>query len=338
MISLHYAMIKGEGHQADYDRLFEHVFKDIGLNVCPSPIGWREIFSSAPLFFSWLDCGPVFLLKALGTGFLRSFMGLKTVGILFRPKDCFNENKPQNTLKRLALSVLRTRPEMHILSLIPYEAYPNAAKVSSTWIYDPQLWDLEYIVPNVDDWPKSFETDIFVAANGRKIVATIGRQDESKGFFAFADLWRHNSAVREKFLFVVAGKISPAIYDQAKAFETSGGFLLNRRIDNDELFRLYALTDVVWSCYAPSYDQSSGIFGRAVQFGKPAIVRAKSFIETLGIELGHPTLGIPYDDIETSGKKLIAWQALPTEKSVCEERVKRMRAHSMAILKEALCS
>jgi hypothetical protein len=47
------------------------------------------------------------------------------------------------------------------------------------------------------------------------------------------------------------------------------------------LVALYKVSDVVWACYSPEYDQSSGELGRALQYKKAVIVRARSIAENL---------------------------------------------------------
>lgn len=329
MKKLHYGVVTDSEHQADYDKLFHAAFNENGFSPVTTRIGLPVLLSSTPLFFSSMDRGFALLFKVLSVCFVRSLMNRKTGSILFRPKACFHTNNPLYILKRWVLALIRNMPGVTIFSIVPYPVYPHAAKVSSTWIYDPQLWDLHYLGAPGADVPQPFEAELLAAAKGRKIVATLGRQDESKGFAAFVDLWCASPALREKFLFVAAGKIAPACQDKAKAFESAGGFLLARRIEDAELMRFYTLADMIWSCYAPAYDQSSGIFGRAVQFGIPAIVRATSALQELSALVAHPSLAIPFTNPAQAAQALLAWNAAKRTPEETQQTVESIRRQAL---------
>lgn len=47
----------------------------------------------------------------------------------------------------------------------------------------------------------------------------------------------------------------------------------DRIVTDDEILRLYKVADLAWCCYAPDYDQASGVFGRALQTGVEPVVR-----------------------------------------------------------------
>ena len=55
--------------------------------------------------------------------------------------------------------------------------------------------------------------------------------------------------------------------------------------------------DLLWCCYNPIYDQSSGIFGRAIQIGRPTIVRKGSCLEGWQKEYGFG-FAVDYGDID----------------------------------------
>jgi hypothetical protein len=112
--------------------------------------------------------------------------------------------------------------------------------------------------------------------------------------------------------------------------------LLDRHIDDAELFCLYRNADLVWSCYAPDYNQSSGIHGRAVQLGIPVVVRKGSYIDALGETLSHPSLALPYGAIGESISLLQKWNPRRVDQERTESLVRHMRDHSLSVLADAL--
>jgi hypothetical protein len=80
---------------------------------------------------------------------------------------------------------------------------------------------------------------------------------------------------------------------------------------------------------------ASGIFGRAVQYGTPAIVRAGSYLEKLSAELDHPAILIGWNDI-AGAARLLAPGRLPTRLDQPLSLVQRLRARSVATIQAAL--
>ncbi len=95
-----------------------------------------------------------------------------------------------------------------------------------------------------------------------------------------------------------------------------GGLLIDRRLDDAELESLYVVSDVIWSCYAPEYDQASGIFGRALQLGVPVIVRRGSLLHRFASGIRSPVLPLEFGDV--SGGARLLTQDLPGRLSGAE--------------------
>jgi hypothetical protein len=112
--------------------------------------------------------------------------------------------------------------------------------------------------------------------------------------------------------------------------------LLDRRIEDAELFALYGIADLVWSCYAPDYNQSSGIHGRAVQLGVPVVVRKGSYIDALSETLSHPSLALPFDDMSEAVSSLLKWNPRRVDPEYSASLVRKMREHSLSVLADAL--
>ena len=330
-----YVSDSGDGHHTDFDRLFEAAAPDIGISLqkvsCPS----QASDPRDPLFYSMFDRAPRQTFQALCIAALRSFRGRKTVGLFFRPGSCFSQGSIKYFVRRILFGIVSRLPHVHILSLVPFEVSPTFSEVATNWIYDPQLWDIPYLgIPPLDK-PENLEALLSEKAQGRRIIVALGGQNRTKGFDYFTEIWHASPAIREAYLFVAAGKVVEKSQSSAEQFERDGGLLINRRIDDAELFYLYGKAHAVWSGYTPDYDQSSGIHGRAVQLGLPVIVRQNSLIETLGKIIHHPTRALPFDNASAAAHLLLNWQPTSVNQSTQEALVQKLRAHSITVLAKA---
>ena len=131
---------------------------------------------------------------------------------------------------------------------------------------------------------------------GREVLLVAGYLEVSKGLCFLQDLLESGVAGLERYCVVCAGVLGP---DSSKfqRLLARADLVEARHLSQEELFSLYGVADVLWCCYPPERDMSSGIFGRALQFSKPTIVRQGSMIHRLQTERGS---GIAVDFDETS--------------------------------------
>src|ERR1700685_4165033 len=191
----------GEGHHDDYYRLFAAAAIAIGVSLQFMPRSRSVARRRGIWFYSMFDTWATETTRASLAALFRSLVGKKTIGLLFRPGDCFIERSIKSSFRRILFGVVSRLRNVHLLSIFPFAVSPEISSVATSWIYEPQLWDLQYLgVPDLQS------------------------------------------------------------------------------------------ADLVWSCYAPDYNQSSGIHGRAVQLGIPVVVRRGSYIDALGKSLSHPSL------------------------------------------------
>lgn len=262
-----------EGHRGELYDVLDKLFRISSSRSLAAALLARE-----PVLIPMIEAEP---LRYVVLAALRSLVGRTTAGFLLRPKPLFAPVSVRHRLKRLALRWLKRFPGASTISFLPFDVEPRLADVATHWIYDPQFWDLHYpqdVTHQVagGELTRTAKAD----AGGRTICAALGRQDESKGFEGFASLYASRADLRDRFLFVVGGSVIPALQGEVERLRACGGMVLNRFIERAELFDLYYGADLVWCCYVPTYDQSSGVFGRAVQLGIPVVVRAGSMIET----------------------------------------------------------
>jgi hypothetical protein len=68
---------------------------------------------------------------------------------------------------------------------------------------------------------------------------------------------------------------------------------------------LFRAADAAWCCYPPERDLSSGIFGRAVQFGIAPIVRQGSVLGVLAADVPN-AISLRYGDAVAARAALLA--------------------------------
>ena len=161
----------------------------------------------------------------------------------------------------------------------------------SDWIFDPQLWDLRYLAPQ-GDLSDRFNKMMLTLDREKIVISFVGRVSRRKGAKQFFELVVN---APQNYLFIVAGKIDHDIGQNIKKSQFSNVHFLDYYVSDDELLEVYRISNYVWACYDISCDQSSGIFGRAVQLQKVPIVREGSYIESLAkfLKVKHVSLSIP---------------------------------------------
>jgi hypothetical protein len=331
-----YVSKDGDGHHAEYDRLFEAALAPLKISLHRVPAARFSADAKAPLFYAFLDTRPTETIAALGRAAVRSFRGRATIGLFFRPGDCFIKGSFKAAVRRVLFRFISRLPHVHILSILPPEVFPRLREVATDWIYDPQLWDLNYLSDASTEPSTQIADQLAVASRGRRFLIALGTQSKTKGFDYLVDVWCASARLREEYICVVAGKVAASSTAQAKRFVDHGGVLINQRIANSDLFYLYKRADMIWACYAEGYDQSSGIHGRAVQLGIPVLVRKDSCIDRLGKMLVYPSLGLPADGAAAAAEQILGWQPGAIDAARRKETADKMRLRSLSVLVSAL--
>jgi hypothetical protein len=280
-----------DGHRLNWVRYFEREAALMQRSYAVEPSLARAMAVPGPLIIPMLEQRTM---KNLAVMAMRALRGRRTLCLVLRATYAVRSRGVGFAVKRALLRVVRRLPGAGLLSILPVALEPRTGALLTGWIYDPEICDLGEDVLLRTPAPEI--AALRDRAAGRMIVVALGRQVEGKGFGFFCDLWAASPEVRERCLFVSAGTVAPELAAQAERFAAAGGVLMNARISDGQLFDLYAVTDAVWCCYSPEYDQASGIFGRAVQFGKTAIVRRGSYVERFAEMIGHPAPAIGWHD------------------------------------------
>ncbi|AGH43159.1 hypothetical protein [Paraglaciecola psychrophila] len=249
------------------------------------------LFSRKPLLFLMVEeCFFIYWLISV----VRSIFKLKTVGLVFRAKECTVSNTFKHKLKRFFLKNIKKNQNATSLSIIPFFVCPAIENICDDWIYDFQFCDIDFLYTLTDlVQVKLFVNELNSLANGRKIICAIGKQDESKGFDQFITNYINSESLQKDFSFISGGKISGISDSLITKFEDVGGIIFNKKITDSELVALYEASDFIWACYSPLYDQSSGILGRGLQFNKTVIVRKNSVAESISVNLEASFITMP---------------------------------------------
>ncbi len=273
-----------EGHRAEYYALMARL---IGSTRTSSL--WRALWARQPVLDGAIEAsvGSYVMLCVL-----RALMGRRTAGILFRPLPLIEGGLLRLRIKRWLLATINRLPGVYTLTILPFALEPRFARFANGWILDPQYWDLHYPEDVDGNRPAgAFAQSIRETAGARGVVVAIGRQDSAKGFDMFARLYTARADLRETWHFAFGGRVVECdVGEHLKEFIAAGGQAHATYISHDELLDLYAAADAVWCCYAPDYDQASGVFGRAIQLGLPVIVRKGSLLEKTCLVEGLPHL------------------------------------------------
>ena len=264
------------GHRQSYQDLFTRMFD---LTPSMGRIGRRnfaELVRAQSLLFGTIDDDyRGFFIVSLA----RAFLGRRTVGLFLRPQTCFGYSGLRYTIKRFAFMALKPICLVSVFTIVPFSVAPQYRRVATGGVLDPQLWDIEAdaTVPCDAD----MTTRVRTAAQGRRVLAFLGTVSAGKGIEFLLDLMTDPAWPHDQLLPVVAGRFPDDTQPLSAQLSDAGALVLDRFISEDELQTLYTCADLVWACYRSDYDQASGIFGRAIQFGKTPVVRAGSLIASL---------------------------------------------------------
>ena len=292
---------KPGGHRGPYVSLFADKLQFSGLIAPPSFRVMRQLIATPRLLLATFEESlPMFSIVLAA----RAVLGRPTAGIFLSPQRCFIKSELKCRLKKLAFMIYKRVPGLTLFTITPFSLEPRFAEVANVGAYDPQYWDMHDGESITLPKPTAFSDEILKQASGRSIICLPGSLNAEKGFPFLAEILQANPSLSDSVLVVAAGKVQANASDAARIFVANGGVLFNRRIEDDELESLYRIANAVWCCYEPRYDQASGIFGRAMQFGIPVIVRKSSLIERFAASTPLPVISVAYGDKQQAASLL----------------------------------
>jgi hypothetical protein len=271
-----------EGHRLGYSKFLGKIF---GLKPCCEPLSAKLFFAlikAEKLLFATFDDTPIF---GFAVATARMALGKKTAALILRPNACFTnvgaswKSRLKTMLRRHLFICLNNLPKVTLVSLIQPEIDGRISQIAGKFAIDPEFWDMHDGTKLREPASSSLAEEIEFAAVGRKVISISGTLTTLKGFGFLAEILAKHPEIKDEILVVATGKTMQDSEEVGQKFVANGGMLVDRYLDDTEIESIYRVSDLVWSCYAPSYNFSSGIFGRAVQFCVPAILRKTSYLE-----------------------------------------------------------
>lgn len=265
------------GHRLSYVKIFEEEF-----NSKRKTLG-DGFFSKDVLFFLMIEeCFFTYFFVSI----LRSMFGYKTAGLLFRVLPTINSNSVKMQLKYHMLRFLKSLSKIHIVSIVPFYIDKKISRIADVWIYDPQLWDLSAEDISIFEKALNDANSVSYKDNNEYLISLIGSQNKLKGFSYLLENFRRFD---KKFTFFFLGKLDTEMHDLINyknlTKEING---VNRFVSDSEIITQYALSDYIWCFYDETYDQASGVFGRAIQLNRCPIIRKNTMIEKMCVKEGMP--------------------------------------------------
>jgi len=229
--------------------------------------------------------------------FLRSLLRKKTIGIMLSPWDCFRPNVLKDKLRRFAFIALKRLAHVKIISIIPFDMDERYRDIADCWIYDPEFWDM-HAVEERRALVRNLSRSVESISIGKIKLLYLGGVNSEKGFDFLAKLFLENKELFLKFDLWVVGKIPKPYMYTAKQLRKAGAHIVDEFVTDERMFEFINQSSVMWSCYCPRYDASSGIFGRAIQFGKLPLIRTSSRLEKLAGLLGKQIVTFEFGNLD----------------------------------------
>ncbi len=324
------------GHRGPYVKLFASLLGFEGL-CQPAGVATLQRLIAAPrLVLATFDDDLPMFTPAVA---IRAVLGRPTVGIFLSPQRCFVTSELKCRLKKIAFKVYRRVPWLTLVTITPFDIEPRYAEVANLGAHDPQYWDLHDGTQIVHPPPSGLSREIVEEARGRAVLCLPGSLSHEKGFGFLADTLAADPGLAQRLLVVAAGKVLPNARGSVERFTSHGGKLVDRRLEDAEIESLYTVADAIWCCYAPGYDQASGVFGRAMQLGVPVVIRSGTLIEAVASGTSLPVLVGEFGDAARMAKLLslpLPGRLKGAELSLHGERIQSWRQHFIHVVENAL--
>ena len=273
-----------KGHRPSYFQVFE---KELGFPSLASPVRGRflQLLRVPKLFCLTIDD---YLLTFFCLALFRALRGRPTLGLSLRVENMFHRLTLRRFAKRFIYKSILRLPRTVVLSLKPFYLEPRLSEIVGAWIYDPQWWDLQVTSSSVTSTPASashpWKNQLTHPLKLKKpLVVLPGHQSLIKGL----EIFTHFAQRNPQYACVCIGPNMDIPETFWEAFRRAGGFAILTPLSEEDLSEIYKNAEVIWACYRADYDQSSGIFGRALQRGKKVCVREGSFLHQFALVIGE---------------------------------------------------
>jgi hypothetical protein len=255
--------ISNAGHRARDAEVLSQVLDGTVLFVAPKRALRRLLSHAGPLVWQTADYAVVWFTLVAA---LRTLLGRRTVGICYRNGRTAYGKSRRRIIRKILFRMWNMFPFCTALTT----SVPVFAERSSTFMYDVEWWDLTAAPLPVVSLP--------TLPSPGKTLMFLGDVSEWKGTDFFVDCAMEAAARKSDWRFVMVGaveKLSPA---QRARLSDAGATIIAGPKDDAAFVSYMRQADMLWCCYSPFYDQTSGIFGRALQLNKASVVRKESLL------------------------------------------------------------
>jgi len=272
--------VSASGHRRRGAEVVAKTVDGTVLLEAPGSAFRRLLRHRGPLIWQTADYEPVEFTKL---ALCRSLFGRRSIAICFRNNFNRQRNHLRNILSEAVFWLWRRLP-----FCTAFTTCPRSENLSSdAFLFDTEWWDVTAMpVPIVDVPP----------LQPGPTLMFMGTENYLKGFPFFLNCAVAAAARQMKWNFVIVGSTHELNADQRAAMNRAGVKTIEAADDRVFLTCLRR-AHLLWCCYNPAYDQSSGIFGRAVQFGVPTIVRKNSLLAECQIAFGRG-IAVDYGDVD----------------------------------------
>lgn len=237
------------------------------------------LFSKKPLLFLMVE-ESFFIFFIVSVA--RSIFFLKTSALMFRVNFLTDEIEFKHIVKKFFCLFLTKTKLGTLISIVHSDVLPDVKYYCRHSIYDFQFWDRNYLEENVDYLDAAgLVNEISYTSKEKRTIVAIGKQCPEKGTDILIQTFLTDHNLRDNYTVILAGKLSNISSSSVNEFKRLGGVVVDRFISQSELVAMYKLADFIWCSYHESYDQSSGVLGRAIQYNKTPIVRSGSMAEKI---------------------------------------------------------
>lgn len=265
---------------------------------------------------------------------LRALLRKKTIGIMLSPWDCYRPNVLKDKFRRYTFILLKKLTHVRVICMIPFDMDERYKNIADCWIYDPEFWDMHvfeerrFIVQNSSRSVKSTPT-------GKLNLLYLGGVNPEKGFDFLAKLFLENKNLFIKFDLSVVGKISKPYMHIANQLREAGADVVDEFVSDERMFDFIKQSSLMWCCYCPRYDASSGIFGRAIQFDKLPLIRKSSRLEKLAGLLGKHAVMFEFGNVDEA---LLQLNEIDIKGSSSNEEINtyEMYCHAKEVIKQCM--
>ena len=258
--------------------------------LCASLVGARIVVSEQGVpFADLIRANHVFFLNiddhfalAFYIAALRRLYGRRTAGLVLAAQKVAAPSSLKHRLKRLFYTGARLLTGMKLYlcvsGLIP--------EYSGLW--DGCLEDLNTFDLTLLPLGSSPCLPAEIKAPERPLIASLGVQGPYKRPDLLMRAYVESPALRDAASVGIFGQLRISSPELAAEFVANGGILVDRYLEDGELAGTMQAAAILWGLYAAdTYDQTSGVFGHALQLGKPCLVRSGSRLAAMQARLGY---------------------------------------------------